>query len=118
MACEIRRKDGGFFLEKTQGSQRIKGTVTPKGEDRFDFEGLYFCPFGACDEKVRGSFERQSRDHWVGKLDDGGYDTVVTLRRPGATASASGTREAGAPAPRSAPKPKTRSAADVLSPFE
>jgi hypothetical protein len=112
MACHIRRKDGGYFLEKTQGSQRIKGTITLQGDDRFLFSGLYFCPFGSCDAQTSGSFERKSRDHWVGKLREGGFETVVTLRRP--KLSSKDERSAPTPKPRSA---ATRSAAQVPDPF-
>lgn len=83
MACEIRRKDGEYTLEKTQGSQRIKGKLALEGEERFKFSGLFFCPQGACDAEVKGNFTRRSRDHWVGTLTGMASEViVVTLRRP------------------------------------
>jgi hypothetical protein len=84
MACEIRRKDGGYTLEKTQGSQRIKGKLALEGESRFAFSGLFFCPHGACDAQVKGTFMRKAADRWIGVLngiDSGGV--VVTMTRPG-----------------------------------
>jgi hypothetical protein len=83
MACEIRRKDGSYTLEKTQGSQRIKGKLVLEGDSRFVFSGLFFCPQGACDAKVKGLFRRRAIDSWVGVLNgmDSG-DVVVTMTRP------------------------------------
>jgi hypothetical protein len=83
MACEIRRKDGGYTLEKTQGSQRIKGKLALEGDARFAFSGLFFCPQGACDAQVQGTFMRKAADRWIGVLngmDSGGV--VVTMTRP------------------------------------
>jgi hypothetical protein len=83
MACEIRRKDGGYTLEKTQGSQRIKGKLALEGDARFAFSGLFFCPQGACDAQVQGTFMRKATDSWIGVLngmDSGGV--VVTMTRP------------------------------------
>jgi len=86
MACAIRRSGQGYVLEKTQGSQRIKGALALDGDERMSFSGLFFCPQGACDAEVRGVFTRKSRDHWVGTLTgmEGG-DVVVTMKRPGPT---------------------------------
>jgi hypothetical protein len=82
MACQVRRTGAGYTLEKTQGSQRIKGAMTLEGDARFVFSGLFFCPHGACDAQVHGVFTRKSREQWVGTLQgmESG-DVVVTMTR-------------------------------------
>jgi hypothetical protein len=86
MACEIARKDGRYTLEKTQGSQRIKGSLALEGDARFTFKGLFFCPHGACDTEVQGLFMRKAADRWTGVLNakDGAdfEGVVVTMTRP------------------------------------
>ncbi len=42
-------------LTKLAGSQRFRGTLTPRG-DSYHFEGETFCPLGDCSEPLEGDF--------------------------------------------------------------
>jgi hypothetical protein len=66
--CVISETAEGIQLEKTAGSQRIKGLVNIT-DDGFDFSGTYFCPFGDCTSNATGHFE---------KTDKGFKGTVIT----------------------------------------
>ncbi|MDP2572521.1 DUF4893 domain-containing protein [Vibrio penaeicida] len=81
--CKITEKEGVFTLEKLTGSQRIKGkvTLTPAG---FEFEGVYFCPWGDCTYDVHGQFETQKAGEFAGTVyntSDPNDFTDVDLRR-------------------------------------
>ncbi len=65
-------------LEKLSGSQRIRGQVQPT-ETGFQFSGEYFCPHGACDQKVSGTFVRTGRNAYEGTLDSAHEPTKVKL---------------------------------------
>lgn len=54
-------------LEKTAGSQRLRGAVTPSAKG-FDFSGEFFCPRGDCTEQVQASFVRTGRNRYAGEL--------------------------------------------------
>jgi len=69
MRCEVTRTGERLWLEKTQGSQRIKGFLT-LDKDQLRFEGTFFCPLGDCTGKVHGYLQStsSSRDSWSGIL--------------------------------------------------
>jgi hypothetical protein len=76
--CVISQTAEGIQLEKTAGSQRIKGLVNIT-EDGFDFSGTYFCPFGDCTSNATGHFEKTEKGfNGTVKTDDGAA-TVVDL---------------------------------------
>lgn len=54
-------------LEKTAGSQRLRGSVAPTS-DGFDFSGEFFCPRGDCTEQVKATFRRTGRNRYAGEL--------------------------------------------------
>lgn len=54
-------------LEKTAGSQRLRGSVTPS-DSGFDFSGEFFCPHGDCTEQVQASFVRTGRNRYAAEL--------------------------------------------------
>jgi hypothetical protein len=76
--CIIKKTGDQLQLEKTSGSQRIKGEIylTEKG---FNFEGLFFCPYGDCDAAVSGEFKKLSEGQYQGPIFSGGIETIVTL---------------------------------------
>lgn len=47
MGCTISRRGKSLRLDKTQGSQRIRGTLQ-ESADGLTFQGEFFCPTGAC----------------------------------------------------------------------
>ncbi|MSQ83892.1 MAG: hypothetical protein EXR77_13570 [Myxococcales bacterium] len=61
LACKIikrKAKDGSgrtLWFEKSAGSQRIRGWVAPQ-EHGFDVDGEFYCPRGACSEKIQVRF--------------------------------------------------------------
>lgn len=76
--CVISQTAEGIQLEKTAGSQRIKGLVNIT-EEGFDFSGTYFCPFGDCTSNATGSFAKTEKGfNGTVKTDDGAA-TVVEL---------------------------------------
>ena len=84
MRCRITRRGGGYYIEKLQGSQRIRGTLSDKG-DTLVFKGRYHCPHGDCDGPAHGTFRKQGKT-WVAQVhhtDPRGhkFETGVTLRR-------------------------------------
>jgi hypothetical protein len=55
--CSVRRTPAGaLFFEKTGGSQRFSGVVLSQPSGGFRFSGLFFCPYGACDELFTSDF--------------------------------------------------------------
>ncbi len=54
-------------LEKTAGSQRLRGAVTPTDQG-FEFSGEFFCPHGDCTEQVQATFTRTGRNRYAGEL--------------------------------------------------
>lgn len=59
MRCSIsRRPDGSLWLEKHDGSQRIRGTLVEReqGVRSYAFQGTFFCPWGACTQRVSCNF--------------------------------------------------------------
>jgi len=108
MSCEItRRTDSTLWLEKTSGSQRIRGTVTPT-DDGFRFSGSSYCPFGSGGGPVGGTFVRGASGALAGTVTGRGCgvpvrDRVVLTRR--------GT--GGHPAPTVAPPPPEPTLSDL-----
>jgi hypothetical protein len=78
--CVISQTTEGIQLEKTAGSQRIKGLINIT-EEGFDFSGTYFCPFGDCTSAASGSFAKTDKGFkGTVKTDDGASsNTVVDL---------------------------------------
>lgn len=81
--CVIHKDDTAkgevrYRLEKLSGSQRIRGQVQPTDKG-FQFSGEYFCPHGACDQKVSGAFTRTGRNSYEGTLDSEHEPTKVKL---------------------------------------
>jgi hypothetical protein len=78
--CVISPTTEGIQLEKTAGSQRIKGLINIT-EEGFDFSGTYFCPFGDCTSDASGSFAKTDKGFkGTVKTDDGASsNTVVDL---------------------------------------
>lgn len=78
--CVISQTEEGIQLEKTAGSQRIKGMINIT-EEGFDFSGTYFCPFGDCTSDASGSFAKTDKGFkGTVKTDDGASsNTVVDL---------------------------------------
>lgn len=66
MRCTISKKGASYWLEKTQGSQRIRGTLTKEGEGLV-FQGEFFCPMGACTSSARASL-RKTDTGWAGTI--------------------------------------------------
>lgn len=66
MACTIHKKGAGFWLEKTQGSQRIRGPLARSGDD-LTFDGEFFCPEGDCTGRARATLRKTARG-WAGTL--------------------------------------------------
>lgn len=60
MACTIRKRGAGFWLEKTQGSQRIRGKLARSGDD-LTFDGEFFCPMGDCTGRARATLRKTAR---------------------------------------------------------
>jgi hypothetical protein len=55
--CSIRRTPAGALLfEKVGGSQRFSGVILAVPSGGFRFTGLFFCPYGACDELFESDF--------------------------------------------------------------
>jgi len=86
MPCRIATKkarDGSgrtLWFEKTGGSQRLRGWVAPK-EDGFEVDGEFWCPKGACTERVQARFVRVDGG-FDGRLDHGqGGPTTIEMRR-------------------------------------
>lgn len=78
--CVISETTEGVQLEKTAGSQRIKGLINIT-EDGFDFSGIYFCPFGDCTSNATGSFAKTDKG-FKGTIktdDNASTDTIVDL---------------------------------------
>lgn len=75
---ETAKGETRYRLEKQSGSQRIRGQVQPT-EKGFQFSGEYFCPHGACDQKVSGTFVRTGRNSYEGTLDSSHEPTKVKL---------------------------------------
>lgn len=56
--CKLTQTADGWRLVKLLGSQRFDGTLAPNGS-RLDFDGQFFCPWGACDAPMHVQFERK-----------------------------------------------------------
>lgn len=81
--CVIRDQGGALTLEKTAGSQRIRGPIT-LNEDGFDFDGTFFCPDGDCTTRSSGHFTVKAPGTFLGILhqdDQPGSEIVVDLRK-------------------------------------
>ena len=79
--CSIRRTPAGALLfEKLGGSQRFSGVILPTPGGGFRFTGLFFCPYGACDELFESDFA-PTEDGFRGPIP---VDQIVrvTRRRP------------------------------------
>lgn len=78
--CVISQTAEGIKLEKTAGSQRIKGLINIT-ESGFDFTGTYFCPFGDCTSNATGSFAKTEKGFkgTVKTDDNASTDTIVNL---------------------------------------
>lgn len=57
MACTISRHGKILRLDKTQGSQRIRGTLE-ESADGLTFQGEFFCPIGACTSSATAKLKR------------------------------------------------------------
>lgn len=86
LACKIvkrKAKDGSgrsLWFEKSAGSQRIRGWVAPQ-EHGFDVDGEFYCPRGACSEKVQIRFVPHEGG-FRGQLEHGQGGTItIDLRR-------------------------------------
>lgn len=81
--CVITARGVTLTLEKTAGSQRIRGPITPN-EDGFDFDGSFFCPDGDCTSASSGHFTRTGPGVFRGvirQVEQPGSEIVVDLRR-------------------------------------
>lgn len=66
--CRVYRDNSGRkVLEKLAGSQRIRGFVN-EVDGGFDFEGQYYCPYGACDQQIQAEFQ---------SFDDGAHSGTI-----------------------------------------
>ena len=65
--CVISRHADGLWLEKTGGSQRFRGTITPTPTG-FAFAGTFYCPIGDCTKEVAGDFVRGDDRAYSGAL--------------------------------------------------
>jgi len=83
MRCTVSKKGSGLWLEKTQGSQRIRGRLAKEG-DELTFSGEFFCPMGACTGAVRATLQKTGGG-WTGTLlhdqDGTPMQTVLVLTR-------------------------------------
>jgi hypothetical protein len=58
-ACSIfEDAEGGYMLHKLGGSQRFAGPIVATAAG-FTFSGKFFCPEGACDQAITGTFVRR-----------------------------------------------------------
>jgi hypothetical protein len=76
--CAVSMHGRDTWLEKTGGSQRIRGTITAIGGG-FHFDGEYFCPWGDCTSKTSGDFHAAGVNTWEGRVGSDGGDVVVRL---------------------------------------
>ncbi|MGF1685505.1 DUF4893 domain-containing protein [Photobacterium japonica] len=67
--CEIKQQGDAFTLEKTSGSQRFRGKITAT-DDGFSFNGIFFCPAGACTSDLTGEYKRTGKHHFEGRIYD------------------------------------------------
>lgn len=74
--------DGTQTLEKIGGSQRFRGVIVPQG-DGFYFDGVYFCPWGSCDDRVQGQFVALDDGVFGGTLDGRDSTAVAIQYMPG-----------------------------------
>ncbi len=65
--CQITQVGNALQLEKTSGSQRIKGSIVQTAEG-FDFSGVFFCPWGDCTSAAKGSFQRLGPGRYRGVI--------------------------------------------------
>ena len=84
--CVIRRTGSHLQLTKLGGSQRFTGRITPNDRAGFAFDGVFFCPYGACDQPLHGGFRSGGRGDLVGTFTDSAIK--VTLTRATTTALA------------------------------
>ncbi len=54
-------------LEKSGGSQRLRGSVTPT-DGGFEFSGEFYCPHGDCTQQIKADFTRTGRNRYAGEL--------------------------------------------------
>ncbi|MCX5744625.1 MAG: hypothetical protein NT062_19210 [Proteobacteria bacterium] len=82
--CTIRNQDRQLVLEKHGGSQRFTGAVLPHAGG-FAFDGKFYCPWGACDQPLRGEFRNNAQGELIGTFsDDGKIEVRMVRAQPGA----------------------------------
>jgi hypothetical protein len=78
--CRVYRDNSGRkILEKLSGSQRIRGYVN-EVDGGFDFEGQFYCPYGACDQNVRAEFQSFDDGAHSGTIQTDSGSVVVALQ--------------------------------------
>ncbi|HVK77531.1 MAG TPA: hypothetical protein VM734_29700 [Kofleriaceae bacterium] len=66
--CKFSREGEQWTLRKLLGSQRFAGTATFPPDGSIDFDGKYFCPWGACDTPMQVSFRREAEGVYTTQL--------------------------------------------------
>jgi len=78
--CRVYRDNTGRkVLEKIAGSQRIRGYVD-EVDGGFDFDGDFYCPYGACDQQVRAQFQSFDDGAHSGTIQTSSGPVVVALQ--------------------------------------
>lgn len=78
--CRVYRdQTGRKVLEKLGGSQRIRGYVN-EVDGGFDFDGQFYCPFGACDQQVRAQFQSFDDGAHSGTIETDSGPIIVALQ--------------------------------------
>lgn len=108
--CRIRDDGGTLRFEKDQGSQRIRATITPTAEG-FRLAGTFYCPWGACTDSISGSFRREERGRFVGRIHPNGGSIRVTVARADAPAAPPRVN-------RPRPRPRPGRSPDLIDPFQ
>lgn len=60
MSCTISKQGKKLRLEKTQGSQRIRGTLE-ESANGLTFQGEFFCPIGACTSSATAQLRKTDK---------------------------------------------------------
>ena len=74
--CVVEARGTRTWLEKTEGSVRLRGWITKQG-DGFAFDGELYCPWGDCTERVSTVFAADGAGGYRGALHSAQSGTIV-----------------------------------------
>jgi hypothetical protein len=72
----IEARDGRPWLEKVEGSVRLRGRIEKQG-DGFAFDGELYCPWGDCTEHVQTVFAADGAGGYRGALHSAQSGTII-----------------------------------------